>query len=290
MEIAEMRRIPIVDFLLRLGHSPVKRRASEHWYLAPYRNEKEPSFRVNADKNVWYDFGLGRGGDIFSLAGELIQSRDFLQQAQFISEAARVPFQFAKRADIPKRKREPSFEDIQASPLGDDALKAYLKERCIPMDIALRHCIRLDYTLHGKRYFAVGFRNVAGGYEIRNRFFKGCIPPKEVSVIRDGLAACNVYEGFMDFLSALTLGIGNGNDHLVLNSVSNVEKAMRYLKECGRINCYLDNDDAGRRTVDVLRTHYGERVTDCSPLYKDCKDLNEYLQQIISNNLKIKEK
>ena len=91
MEIAEMRQIPITDFLGRLGHHPVKGRANELWYLAPYRNEYTPSFRVNVDKNVWYDFGLGKGGDIFNLAGEFIHTRDFMEQAKFIAGAADVP-------------------------------------------------------------------------------------------------------------------------------------------------------------------------------------------------------
>ena len=84
-------------------------------------------------------------------------------------------------------------------------------------------------------------------------------------------------EGFMDFLSAATLGLETG-DCLVLNSISNVEKAMRYLDGYGRIDCYLDRDEAGRRTLEMLKGHYEERVCDRSALYDGCKDLNEYLQ------------
>lgn len=91
MDIAEMRQIPIADFLRRLGHEPSRRSGNELWYSAPYRSERTPSFRVNVEKNVWYDFGLGIGGDIFNLAGEFIHSRDFLAQARFISESAGVP-------------------------------------------------------------------------------------------------------------------------------------------------------------------------------------------------------
>ena len=81
----------------------------------------------------------------------------------------------------------------------------------------------------------------------------------------------------MDFLSTVTLGLETG-DCLVLNSVANVEKAMRYLDGYERIDCYLDRDEAGRRTLGTLKEHYGERVCDRSALYDGCKDLNEYLQ------------
>ena len=71
-DIENMRQIPIADFLARLGHEPVRRSGNELWYRAPYRSERTPSFRVNVAKQLWYDFGTGKGGDIFTLAGEFI--------------------------------------------------------------------------------------------------------------------------------------------------------------------------------------------------------------------------
>ncbi len=97
---------------------------------------------------------------------------------------------------------------------------------------------------------------MAGGYEIRSRYFKGCIPPKSVSLVKPEDTAsdvCLVFEGFMDFLSADTLGIGGNADCLVLNSVANVEKAAGLLDGYGRIGCFLDRDEAGRRTLEVLK-------------------------------------
>jgi DNA primase len=294
MEIAEMRQIPITDFLGRLGHHPVKGRANELWYLAPYRNEHTPSFRVNVDKNVWYDFGLGKGGDIFNLAGEFIHSRDFMEQAKFIAGAADVPLPNIDTSSFRQKTLEPCFEDVEVMPLQYVALTGYLAERGIPFNVASQYCSQLDYFVHKKKYFAIGFKNVAGGYEIRNKLFKGCVPPKDVSLIKvNGTPSedCNVFEGFMDFLSAVTLGIGKGNDHLVLNSVSNTGKAVEHLDGYGQIECYLDNDGAGKRALEILRTHYKDKVVDCSALYQDSKDLNEYLQKqsIGNNNLKIKE-
>ena len=242
-EIDAMRHIALADFLARLGHEPVRRSGNELWYRAPYRNERTPSFRVNVAKQLWYDFGTGKGGDIFTLAGEFIGSNDFMEQVKFIAETANMPMP-------------------------------------VPYGIASRYCCQLNYGVRGKRYFAVGFPNVAGGYEIRSRFFKGCVPPKDVSPVKaEGSPAdlCSVFEGFIDFLSAATLGLETG-DCLVLNSVSNVEKAMRYLGGYGRIDCYLDRDESGRRTLETLKGHYGERVCDRSALYDGCKDLNEYLQ------------
>ena len=242
-EIDIIRRIPLADFLARLGHGPVRRSGNELWYLAPYRGERTPSFRVNVAKQLWYDFGLGKGGDIFTLAGEFLQSGDFRAQARFIAEAANMTVAgWEKPACLPK-PTEPVFEDVEAVPLLRSPLTEYLSERGIPLGIASRHCCRLNYGVRGKRYFAVGFPNMAGGYEVRSRFFKGCIPPKSVSLVRAKdipAGECLVFEGFMDFLSAVTLGVTGNADCLVLNSVANVEKAAGLLDRYGRIDCFLE--------------------------------------------------
>lgn len=285
-EIEAMRQIPLADFLARLGHEPVRRSGNELWYRAPYRSERTPSFRVNVEKQLWYDFGLGKGGDIFTLAGEIIGSNDFMEQVKFIAGTANMQIaMFDKPTYIPTPS-EPVFEGVETVPLHRSPLTNYLAERCIPYGIASRYCCRLNYGVRGKWYFAVGFPNMAGGYEIRNCFFKGCVPPKDVSLVKmngSTTDVCSVFEGFMDFLSAVTLGLETG-DCLVLNSVANVEKAMKHLDGYGRIDCYLDRDDAGRRTLALLQEHYGERVCDRSALYDGCKDLNEYLQLTTKRN------
>ena len=182
-EIDAVRQMPLADFLARLGYEPVRSSGNELWYIAPYRGERTPSFRVNVAKQLWYDFGLGKGGDIFTLAGEFLQSDDFRTQAKFIAEAANMTVTgWEKPAYLPK-PIEPVFEDVEAVPLFRSPLTEYLAERGIPYAIASRHCCRLNYGVRGKRYFAVGFPNMAGGYEVRSRYFKGCIPPKDMSLV-----------------------------------------------------------------------------------------------------------
>ena len=185
-EIDAMRQIPLADFLARRGHEPVRRSGNELWYIAPYRGERTPSFRVNVAKQLWYDFGLGKGGDIFTLAGEFIGSNDFMEQVKFIAETDNMPMpvpEGSKPTFLPKPS-EPAFEGVEAVPLLRSPLTDYLAERGIPYGIASRYCCRLNYGVRGKRYFAVGFPNVDGGYEIRSRFFKGCVPPKDVSLVQ----------------------------------------------------------------------------------------------------------
>lgn len=182
---------------------------------------------------------------------------------------------------------EPSFQQLEIVPLSSPVLFAYLRERGINTGLARRECSEAHFTNNGRRYFAIAFPNISGGYEIRNKFFKGCIAPKDITHIRqtEPKEACHLFEGFMDYLSFLTLRQErhpdrpalNGQDCIVLNSVSNLSKALRPLGDYERIHCFLDNDRAGLEALREIQREYGSRVRDASPVYSGYKDLNDYL-------------
>lgn len=289
MNIDEIRKISLVEFLNQLGYQPTGRDSKGLWFYAPYRNERNPSFHVNPRKNVWFDFGTGAGGDIFSLAGEMSGETDFLRQADYIAEKMRLPVASSSERRFATAKNpykptpfveEPTFENVKVSRLEVPALLKYLYDRGITRDIAQRFCVQVDYQLHGKDYYAIGFENNAHGYELRNPFFKGSYPPKHITHIANGNARCNVFEGFIDFLSAERLGYNDGNDSVVLNSVSNVAKAITSLADYTVIQCYFDNDTAGRAALAKLQREFGNRIMDKSALYPSHKDLNDYLMSL----------
>lgn len=289
--IKEIKSIPLTSFLSRLGHEPAARKGTRLWYKSPLRQEHTPSFKVETALNCWYDFGLGRGGNIIDLAAELYQSTDLRHILRCIADSYPVPSVLtvassflcgAKRQGrLAPRHSAPSMERFEVVPLEHRALVAYLQERGIPAHIATANCKEAHYSVNGKFYFAVAFENVSGGWELRNRYFKGCRGRKEISYLpwaRDGPSTeCAVFEGFIDYLSALTLGIISGADAIILNSVVNISKAVPYLKGYTAINCYLDNDTAGQTALTELTTIYGSTVIDCSALYSGYNDLNEYI-------------
>ena len=138
-----------------------------------------------------------------------------------------------------------------------------------------------------KPYFAIGSRTWQEGYEVRNRYFKGCVAPKDITHIRqqDGQRCmCYLFEGFMDYLSFLTIRVRNNpqhprldtQDYVILNSVSNLAKAESILETYTQVGCFLDNDTAGRNTCTKLKEKFGERLLDKSMYYREYKDLNDY--------------
>ena len=281
MNIQEAKQIRIADYLQSLGYTPVKQQGNSLWYKSPFREETEASFKVNTDRNLWFDYGLGKGGNIIDLATELYQSTDLRYLMRCIANSYLVPSVQTIASSYPHRHSAPSMERFEVVPLEHRALVAYLQERGIPAHIATANCKEAHYSVNDKPYFAVAFENVSGGWELRNRYFKGCRGRKDISYLpwaRDGPSTeCAVFEGFIDYLSAVTLGIISGADAIILNSVVNVNKAVPYLKDYNAINCYLDNDNTGQTALAELTAIYGSTVIDRSTLYSEFNDLNEYL-------------
>ena len=279
--LKEIKSIPLATFLSQLGHSPVKTQGNRLWYKSPLRQEHTASFKVQTDINCWYDFGIGKGGNIIDLAAEIYHSNDLRYLMDRIARCVSVPSSQTVASFSPQRHSAPSFTDIEIVPLRHNALVAYLQERGIPAQIAAAHCKQIHYSCRGKRYYAVGFANESGGYEMRSKYFKGSIAPKDISLrrIRDGPTNdVAVFEGFIDYLSALILGIIQETDAIILNSVSNVGKAIQYLRDYSTIHCYLDNDNAGKSAFAAISAEC-DNVIDCSTLYSQFNDLNEFLIQ-----------
>lgn len=286
MNIQEAKAIRLADYLQSLGYSPVKQQGSSLWYKSPLREESEPSFKVNTELNQWFDFGLGKGGNILALARELYQD-DYVPSllTKIAGQAPHIrPTSFSFR----QQPSEPSFQQLEVRELTHPALLRYLQERSIDTDIAKRECKELHFTHNGKPYFTIGFENVVGGYEVRNQFFKGCIAPKDITHIRQQKQQtdiCYLFEGFMDYLSFLTIRKRKcpqypelkGQDYMILNSVSNLNKAVEYLSNYERIHCFFDNDQAGNKACLELQRTFSYRVRDASIHYSEYKDLNDFL-------------
>lgn len=286
MNIQEIKTIKLQDFLASLGYTPTKQQGNKLWYLSPFRQENHASFKVNTDRNQWYDFGIGKGGNIIDLAELLYKSSDVSYLIHKIEH--NVPSMVSTSHEVVKPKlSSATFENLQVLPLSHPTLIRYLQDRCIDIEVAQSVCKEVHYEVNSKRYFTIGFPNSGGGYELRNPFFKGCIAPKYIShfYAQTPKKDCFLFEGFIDFLSFMTLkrkenpqntGLRQ-QDYLILNSVTNIHKTIERLSRYDSVQCFLDNDDAGGNAYLQLSMELRNSVADASTLYNGFKDLNEYL-------------
>lgn len=275
MDAKIINQFPIREYLAGMGINPAKDRGYYGMYHSPFREDRNASMKVDYNKNVWIDYGDGDGGTLIDLVMR-IENCD-VGQAMRLLEQKTTSFSFhGNNAPTPERESAITIEKVQ--PIENPALLAYLKERGIDTDIAREHCSEVHYSVAGKSYFAVGFRNDAGGYELRNKYFKGCTS-KAPTTKDNGHPDCLVFEGFMNWLSFMTL---KGNPHpeqntVVLNSVTNLAKAKPFIASHDQVYTYLDNDEAGRKATAELKA-ICKSLSDQSVHYARHNDLNDYLK------------
>ena len=144
MNIQEAKQIKIADYLQSLGHRPVKQQGANLWYKSPLRNESEASFKVNTTMNSWFDFGMGKGGNIITLVSYLYASDSLpylLDKMEKQTPHVRpTDFSFTQQAT------EPSFERLEVRELNHPALLRYLSERKINLYIARKECVELHFS------------------------------------------------------------------------------------------------------------------------------------------------
>jgi len=279
---------PILGVLSSLGHR-TDRPCSHGNYYSPFREEKSPSFTIDPVKNAWYDHGLGIGGGVVSLVGMLrkcskADALDYLAELYAKDGCMETP--------VPSPSPETHLIIDRDEMLNRRVLLFYaLKMRGISSSLIRQYCREVYYHLTGGTvgsFYSIGFRNNSGGWALRNSRSKNCSTPSDISTIdiwgeqspKASTDRVTVFEGFFDFLSWLVYKglMYPDTDICVLNSTSNVARALEYLRAHDEIILCLDNDGAGQRAAQLIAAACTEqRLTDMSSLYSGYNDFNEFL-------------
>ena len=281
-DLPTIKAIPIVDYLHACGIEPAKRYNGYALYHAPYREDPNASLKVDFRQNLWHDYGTSQGGSIIDLMMRIkgcsaYEAMAHLAEGKVITLAP----SFFHRATTTTATNPTSTRHIlsisEELPLH---LQSYLREvRKINLAVSNSYLRHIRYEVGKREYSAIGFSNRAGGYELRDeKTFKGTIAPKDISLIQGDISEklC-LFEGFIDFLSYLTMKGKETAPCLVLNSVSNLPRAIAYLHENGidSVRAFLDKDDAGQKALQALQSAR-INVEDMSRQYVGYKDFNEY--------------
>ena len=286
-DLSLIKRYSIVEYLEKKGIRPVRRTPAYAMYRSPLREETRPSFKVDTEKNLWIDYAEGRGGSIIDLYMRLEDctlSEAICRLGQKASEYTAHSYSKTEPRiglnQTTTRQASGTRRLIGISDTLSPHLQEYLtKERRIDLEKATPFLKCISYEVRGRRYEAIGFANSSGGYELRdNHLFKGTVAPKDITpIFEDKAQPVYLFEGFMDFLSFLSMKGEVTNQCLVMNSVSNVARSIHYLNERNitSVRTFLDNDYAGQRAVQEF-VNAGFKVEDMAVYYRDFKDLNDF--------------
>jgi len=253
----------------------------EFYIHSPFRAEKTPSFKINPALNTWFDFGLGEGGTILDLVMKL-ENKDTKQAVKRLRALAGDTtsnsfFSFPQQNTFNNQLNN-KIINYEIKPLSNKALIKYLQERKISLQASQNYLKEIYYKVRDKNYFGLAFKNNSGGFEIRNKYFKGVVGKKDITTIT-GEKRKNevvVFEGFMDFLSYLTIKSSTNKDFIILNSVSLVDKSIQIISRYDNISLALDNDNAGDIATQKIIKHI-PYAKDVRGYYKSFKDLNEFI-------------
>ena len=286
-DLQYIKAIPIADYLHACGIEPAKRYNGYALYHAPYREDSNASLKVDFRQNLWHDYGTSQGGSIIDLVMKMRGCSAYEAMAHLAEGKATTlaPSSFHREAHTGQRRDEQRPSNTRRILCISEKLplhlQSYLREiRKIDLAVASPYLRYIRNEVGGREYSAIGFANRVGGYELRDgKTFKGTIAPKDISLIQGNTSETHcLFEGFMDFLSLLTMkGKESISPSIVLNSVSNLPRAIAYLCENGilSVRAFFDNDEAGRQALQGIQSS-GIKVEDMSQYYARYKDLNEY--------------
>lgn len=293
MTITEAKKISIIEYLEQRGIKFAKLTPVDAWYLSPFREEKTPSLKVDIEKNLWFDHGIGEGGTIIDMIMR-IENVDVSGALRLLSSPS-SSFSFSPPPKTPKNEPAPYRLQIVAKGFlpPPPLLRYLLRDRSINIDVAMKYVEALKYKLLATdhMFFAIGFRNDKGGYEIRSQNFKGNIGGKAISTIHGtGTGNVAVFEGFIDFLSVMTKYRTTEikDDVIVLNSLSLLPATYPVLKKYKEIKYFLDRDPAGAKATKKAISEIGG--VDGSAMYRDYKDANEWLSYLVDHGYFVPEK
>lgn len=312
----EIKEIPIVETLKRIGFHPHKLRGNEAWYLSPFREEDKPSFKVDINKNVFYDFGYGKGGNAIDLI-MMLKSLSFIETLKFYNgNYSTETVQKIRKTRIQENQENTSYKIVYNSSKISPSLVNYIESRNLDFDLCNKYLNQIKYqTGLNKEYYGIAFKNDSDGYEFRNKYQKNSLGTKDVTTFNNNSDTYKMFEGFSDFLSFVTMNPNEVDDYnyIILNSCSfayldkqndnkedAINKFSRLFKNITFDNSligdtnpyydivknsnlsdfefhfYFDNDNTGNKVTEMLSDILPISV-DKSDLYQNYNDLNEYL-------------
>lgn len=282
MNCKQANEIKLTDFLAKaLLLQPIQIKGSEASYLSPFRNEKNASFFVDTNKNIWYDAGEDVGGDIIDFAMRLY-STNIKGTLQHLSPYYKSDF---KAVITPKYGCKSKSNKLVIKPentqsLQHKALIQYLESRKVNIAIAKTYCKEAYFKVNNKKYFSIAFKNDKGGFELRNKFKKQASSPKSITTIKGKSTSCLcLFEGFLDFLSALThYNLQQPNyDTIILNSTTSFNLIKKLLSNYKKINSFCDNDETGQKIINKLKYNHTNIINQSKLIYPHYNDFNDFI-------------
>ena len=142
--IEEVRsRNDVVDLIG--SYIKLTKKGSSYFGLCPFHNEKSPSFSVSRDKQMYYCFGCGAGGNVFTFVMEY-ENYTFVEAVKYLAERAGIKLPEVEVTEEQKRiqnkrqrlldihKMTARYFYYQLKSKNGANARAYFEKRCLSME------------------------------------------------------------------------------------------------------------------------------------------------------------
>lgn len=233
MDILQIReQVPLGGLLARLG-----RKAS-------------PTFSINETLGVWYDHSTHQGGDVIDFG--VRQWPELSREAVCHKLLAAMQTEPAQPRTHQRRRRQkwPYLRIEKTAELGTTESITFYLQKLGLWETAQRQLSEVHYFLTDekglrKSFCAPGHRNESGGWEIRNKYFKGCIGAKGLTHYAGDQRKLSVFQHYFDYLAWNFEYPEAADSIIVLNNPALLQSATRVALRYSDITLYFNHDAAG---------------------------------------------
>lgn len=250
--------------------------------------QKTGSIAIEPKENVFFDHREGIGGDLIK-ACQFFENKSFTDAIKHLSN-----FDIKYINNVNNVNNINNINDVNQqskyiithvfNDIKNTSLIKYIESRGLTL-LDMPNTKEVHWNFNDKKYFAIGIKNIKGGWILRNAMFKGILGSNAAAfmTINNFPKSVRIFEGYFDFASFYHINKEKSFIAVILNTTSNLTTKLidsvvsmnKNIDKSEGIFTYFDNDIAGdkatKKIADLIK------ISDERNLYTNYKDLNEWL-------------
>lgn len=144
----------IVDVIS--GYVKLQKKGASHFGLCPFHNEKSPSFSVSGAKQMYYCFGCGAGGNVFTFIMNY-ENYTFGEAVKMLAERAGVNLPEVEYSEEMRKKENHRARLLEANK--EAAKYFYYQLRAKQGELGYRYLTSRQLSAETMKKFGLGFAN-----------------------------------------------------------------------------------------------------------------------------------
>ncbi|MCT4598621.1 MAG: DNA primase [Vallitalea sp.] len=145
----------IVDVIS--SHVQLNKKGNAYFGLCPFHNEKTPSFAVNSDKQMYYCFGCGAGGNVYTFVMEY-ENFSFVEAIKYLADRVHITLPTVEVPDEVKRKMD--FKHLLLDINKSAARYFYYQLKSDKGKNALNYLNKRGISEETQKKFGLGYSNI----------------------------------------------------------------------------------------------------------------------------------